>query len=554
MGKFLLGLLAGLLLAAAVGWFAYAGFPLGGPRVRDGSILVLRLEGEVSERGASGPVSLGGPSVSTGSVYGLWRILGRAATDPRIRAVALLPESLSTGWAILAEIRSGLLKCKAAGKPIFAYLRQAGTREYYLATTAARIAMPPEDLLNVKGLRVELLFLRKGLDKLGIEPEIEHIGKYKDAADTLTRSSMTPETREVVESLLDARYRGLTTAISQARKKTEAQTRDLIDNGPFLSSQALQAGLIDALLFEDQFFEEAGRQAGLKDVRKIEAADYDRATSDASGVRIALVLAEGDILRGEGNTWRSNEEIASAPFSRVLREVAGDSSIRGVILRVNSPGGDALASDEILRQARLLSKKKPTVISMSDLAASGGYSISLTGDPILAYPETLTGSIGVIYGKLNLRGLYDKLGVTKEILKRGRFADIDSDYEPLGEAGRKKLREGLESLYASFVKEVADARHKTSDEIDRVAQGRVWLGTQAKDLGLIDELGGMDRAVELVKQRARIAPSEKVRFLIYPKPKRLLDYAWDRAGWGAATWTGGFTGVLKRMPYEIEAR
>jgi protease IV len=208
-------------------------------------------------------------------------------------------------------------------------------------------------------------------------------------------------------------------------------------------------------------------------------------------------------------------------FNKLIHQVQDDSSIKGVIVRVNSPGGEVTASDEIWRAMNILSKKKPLVISMSDDAASGGYYMVMTGDPIVAYSGTITGSIGVVFGKPNLHGLYDKLGIDKELIERGRFAAIDSDYESLSPEGRAKLREGIDADYRAFVTKVADSRKRQFNEIEPLAQGRVWLGQQAKKNGLVDELGGLDRAIELVKQKAKIAPSERVTLVTYP-PKRTL--------------------------------
>ena len=215
--------------------------------------------------------------------------------------------------------------------------------------------------------------------------------------------------------------------------------------------------------------------------------------------------------------------LAAPEFIKLLRQVGEDSGIRGVIVRVDSPGGESFASDEIWREMNLLSKRKPLVISMSDEAASGGYYISMTGDPIIAYPATYTGSIGVVYGKANLRGLYEKLGINKDTLMRGRFAAIDSDYEPLDEAARRKLREGVDDNYRVFVEKVAAARKRKFEEIEPLAQGRVWLGSQAKRIGLVDELGGFDRALELLRQKAGIPHGEQVALEVYPPRRSLLE-------------------------------
>jgi protease-4 len=240
--------------------------------------------------------------------------------------------------------------------------------------------------------------------------------------------------------------------------------------------------------------------------------------------------------------------------------------IRAVIVRIDSPGGSSFASDEIWREMNALSKKKPVVISMSDSAASGGYYIAMTGDPVVAYPATFTGSIGVVFGKVNLRGLYDKLGISKDFLMRGRYADIDSDYGPLSDAARGKLREGIDATYRSFVERVAEARKRKFEEIEPLAQGRVWLGSQAKARGLIDELGGMNRAIEVVRKKANIPRDEKVTLVVYPPKRSILDHLLSRAPMtsaetrlrallkdvnAAALLEGG---MLRLMPYSVTVK
>jgi protease-4 len=270
----------------------------------------------------------------------------------------------------------------------------------------------------------------------------------------------------------------------------------------------------------------------LGNLNKVAEHDYVRAPSGNLGLegptRIALLVGEGDITRGATNDRGDGDGITAAGMVKLLRQVRDDSTIKGVILRIDSPGGDGIASDDILHEAKLLSQKKPTVISMSDLAASGGYFIAMTGDPVIAYPNTETGSIGVFFGKINLRALYDKIGLNKEIFTRGHFADIDSDYKPLDDAQRAKLQIELEVFYSGFVQRVADGRKRKYDQIEPLAQGRVWTGAQAKVNGLVDELGGLDRAIELVKQRAKIAASEKITLVAYPPRRNVLEMLLNR--------------------------
>jgi protease-4 len=281
-----------------------------------------------------------------------------------------------------------------------------------------------------------------------------------------------------------------------------------------------------------------------------------------------LIVGSGDIVRGGPSDDGSEQGmLTSYGFNKVLREVGGDSTIRGVVVRIDSPGGDAAASDEIWREMNLLSKKKPLVISMSDVAASGGYYMAMTGDPVVAYAATETGSIGVVFGKADLHGLYDKLGVTKDAVQQGAHADIDSDYTELTPDERQLLRQGIDENYRDFVGKVAAARRRGYDQIEPLAQGRVWLGSQAKANGLVDELGGLDTAVSLVKKKANIPAGENVTLMVYPPRQSLINMLLKRSGstdmldarlqqvFGRVpfhAWMKG--GMLRLMPVSIDIR
>ncbi len=573
MAKFFLGLVAGLLVAVlSVVALLFVAVRLGEapPTVAPRSVLVVDLDGEIVERP---PTALPLPLLDERTpltTTALWRSLKTAATDSRIKAVVLMPGRISAGWGKLQELRSSLEALAKSGKPVFAYLRSASTREYYLATATGRVYMPPEDMLDVKGLRAELTFFRGALDKIGAQVEIEHAGRYKDFGDMFTRTSMTPETREVLDSVLDEIYGHLVETIAAGRKKTAAQVRSIIDEGPFLSRQALASGLVDGLLYEDQVFAEVEKAAGAGTLNRIPIRSYLRSRGVVEGAkgkaRIAMVVGEGTISGSLAGGIYGETGMAAPSFIRLLREVGDDAGIRGVIVRVDSPGGESFASDEIWREMNRLSGRKPVVISMSDQAASGGYYIAMTGDPVIAYPATYTGSIGVVYGKANLRGLYGKLGISKQILTRGRFAAIDSDYAPLDEASRRKLREGVDDNYRVFVEKVAAARKREFGQIEPVAQGRVWLGSQAHRNGLVDELGGLDRAVELIRRKAGIAEGEETSLTVYPQPRSLLDLLMSRslqaAGpewlaaflkrWPAGALSGG--GFFRLAPYSLDVR
>ena len=534
MKKFFMGFAVGIVFVGVmVILLGLIGFLSAGarrtPRVARNSALVLNLEGSLPEQP---PATIPLPFFEQQqplTVAETWNLIRRASTDSRIKALVLEPRGLSVGWAKLQELRGDLIAFKKSGKPIYAYLRGAGTREYYLATAADRIFISPEDELDVKGMRAELSFVKGTLDKLGVKMEFEHVGKYKDAPDMFTKDGSSPETREVLNQLLDQFYGDFVNAVAEGRGRPADAVRMAIDNGPFVGAEAKENGFVDELAYEDQMY--AKLEAAKGKFSKLSSRTYARALGEnlgaTKGARVALVVGQGDITRGGTNAESGDDGITTAGMVKLLRDVREDDSIKAVILRVDSPGGDGIASDDILHEAKLLSQKKPVVISMSDLAASGGYYISMTGDPVVAYPNTETGSIGVFFGKVNLHGLYDKLGVNKESYKRGRFADIDREDAPLNDAQRAKLRSEIEVFYHDFVQRVSDSRKRKYDDVEALAQGRVWTGTQAKQNGLVDELGGIDQAIAMIKQRANIPSSQGVTLVPYPARRTVLDRLLD---------------------------
>jgi protease-4 len=573
MKNFFLGFVIGILATGLV--IVLVGFAVvrlaasyGGERpvtVADNSSLMLNLEGAVPEQA---PVEVAIPYLQQQpplTVLDTWKLLRRAASDTRVKALVLEPRGLDAGWAKLEELRAEIIAFKQSGKPVYAYLRNAGTREYYLATAADKIYMAPEDELDVKGLRAELLFLKGTLDKLGVSMEFEHVGKYKDAPDTFTKTSPSPETLEVTNQILDQYYGNMVQVIAEGRKLPPGAVRGVIDQGPFIGKSALDSGLVDGLIFEDEMLSQINTQLKT-DLKKIGAHSYSKAAAaDPTGrARIAYVTGDGEITRGNPGEDVSDSGITAFSMVKLLRQVADDSSIKGVIVRVDSPGGDGIASDDILHEMKLLSKKKPVLISMSDLAASGGYFIAMTGDPVLAYSNTLTGSIGVFFGKIDLRGLYDKIGLKKELLTRGRFAAIDSENKPLTPEERDKVQREIQVFYRGFVERVAEARKQPYDRVEPLAQGRVWLGAQAKMNGLVDEIGGLDRAVEMIKQRTNIPASEQVTLVNYPPRRTLLELLLKnssdnsevesaiQAVVGHLPWRSlGRGGVQQLMPYSL---
>jgi protease-4 len=533
MKRFGLGFLLGLLFSILVGVilvFAALRFGERKVSVASNSTLILHLEGDLPEQP---PVEMPIPFLAQRqpmTMIEAWQLLRRAASDARIKAIVLEPRGLDVGWAKLQELHDDIEAFKKSGKPVYAFLRGGGAHEYYVATAADRVYMTPEDELDLKGLSAQLLFVKGTLDKLGVDMQFEHVGKYKDAPDMFTRTSPTPETLEVMNAILDQYYGSLIDTIAHGRKKPAQDLRKLFDDGPFVGKEALDSGLVDALLYEDEVYGKLKEQIKV-DITKIGDQDYLHAPpAESEGKnKIAYLVGEGDITRGGTYDDGTESGITAIGMVKTMRQIANDASIKGVIFRIDSPGGDGIASDDILHEAKLLSAKKPMIISMSDLAASGGYFIAMTGDQIVAYPNTLTGSIGVFFGKPDLKGLMAKLGITETTLTRGRFADIETPLRPMNDAERAKLRGEIEFFYRDFVERVSAGRKKPYDQVEPLAQGRVWVGAQAKQNSLIDELGGLDRAVDLIKQKAKIPASEKVALVMYPPRKSVWDLLFNRS-------------------------
>ncbi|MCU1291316.1 MAG: signal peptide peptidase SppA, type [Bryobacterales bacterium] len=527
MGKFLLGVLVGVIVVllglAILGLAVGRMFASKQPTVAANSVLVLTLQGDVPE---SAPIEIPIPLIQSRAmptVRDLWASLHEAVSDDRIKAIVIQPRNLTIGWGKLEELQEELVLFKRSGKPVYAMLQSPGSREYYLASAADKIYVSPDDMVEVKGFAAETMYLKGALDKLGVNVQVDHIGAYKDAGDMFTKSNMSPETREVLNQALDQIYGDFATRVGKGRHKTPDEIRALVDQGPYIARQAKVNGLVDELGYEDQVYADLKKKLNSGDLKKINIRTYARAVP-GRGDRIAVIVGQGDIVRNAPeNSFGSEAALSAGAMRKVIRQVRDDSSIKGAIVRVDSPGGDSVASDEILHELKLLSHEKPIVISMSDVAASGGYFISMTGDPVLAYPSTITGSIGVLYIRPNAHDLFNKIGLQEEIVSRGKFADMDSLYNPLSEAAREKLHSSIQATYQSFVSKVAAARKRTYEQIDPLAQGRVWMGAQARQNGLVDELGGFDRAISLIRQRAKLPPSGDTNLIVYPIRRSLIE-------------------------------
>ncbi len=525
------------LLGAAV-FFSIAGFfalyLLFGrePAVASNSTLVLQVGGDLSEVAPEDVVGyLRGARVPT--VRSVIDNLRKAKVDSRVRGVILKPTSFSSPfWAKVQEIRDAVIDFRKSGKPVYAYLEYGGDREYYLATAADKIFLMPSAPLDLTGVATYELFLRGTLDKIGAYPDLHHVGEYKTAVNTFTQKSYTPTHKEMDESLTHDLYDQIVRGIADGRKKPEAEIRARFDDGPFLPEDALNAGLIDDVAYEDQVDEKL--RAG-EHRERLDADDYARVSLKSLGLnrgpRIAVVYANGAITSGRsGYDPINGAVIGSDTLIEHIRQARKDSQVRAIVLRVDSPGGSAAASDAVWRELMITKQERadrPLVVSMSDLAASGGYYIAMPAQVIVAEPSTLTGSIGIFGGKVVTGGVYGKLGANIQSTSVGRHAEINSPVRPYNAEELKKLQEQLQAFYDQFVEKVAEARHTTPEKIDAIAQGRVWTGQQAKQNKLVDELGGLDHAIAIAKQRAKIAADADVEIQIFPAPKSFYELVSD---------------------------
>jgi protease IV len=498
------------------------------PAVPANATLVLRVGGSLSELAPNDVYGyLRGSKAPT--VRSLVENLRKAKVDSRVRAVLLKPTGFeSPFWAKVQEVRDAVLDFRKSGKPIYAYLEYGGDREYYLATAADKIYLMPSTALDLTGVATYQLFLRGTLDKIGAIPDLHRIGEYKTAVNTFQEKGYTPAHKEMDQSLNVDLYDQIVRGIADGRKKNDADVRALFDDGPFLPEDALRAGLVDDIAYADQVEE---KLRGGEPLRQIDEDDYGRVTPSSLGLnrgpRIAVIYASGTINSGKSGYDPVNGPVAgSDTLIEYIRQARRDRTVRAIVLRVDSPGGSSIASDAIWRELTIAKNEKadrPLIVSMSDLAASGGYYIAMPAQVIVAQPSTLTGSIGIFGGKVVTGGVYGKLGARIESTSIGKRAEINSPARPYNPDELKKLQEQLQAFYDQFVEKVAEARQSTPEKIDALAQGRVWTGRQAKQNGLVDELGGLDRAVAIAKQRAKIAAESDVELVVYPPRKSFYE-------------------------------
>jgi protease-4 len=491
------------------------------PRLPKRFVVELVISGPLRE--APGGVSLGLLEVERLSLAEVARGLRAVAADPRVRGVLLRISSVQTGWAAAREIRRALHTVRQSGIPVIALIEAGGDKEYALASVADSVFLLPAGYLLLDGLAAEVGFVKGVMEKVGLEAQIERVGAYKSAPETYTRTGMSDEFRLSIDALLDDMFEAYVVDAAEGRRMPRDQFRARVDAGPFSADDALTGALVDGLRYRAQVLE------GL-DVDEREVVSLERflaAAGNHHGTRVAYVVVEGGITPGRSSDLPFAEPTAgSESLAEALREAREDDGLKGVLLRVNSPGGSATASDVIWDEVRRTAEVKPVVVSMGDVAASGGYYVAMPANMILAEATTVTGSIGVYAGKLVAEGLYDKIGYHVEVLKRGTHADLFSETRPFTEDERETLQKMLLSFYHSaFIAKAAEGREMASDRIDSLGRGRVWSGLRAQANGLVDTLGGIWDAQRELARLIELPPGGEVVLVPVPKPRSLLSRA-----------------------------
>src|SRR6266550_2091135 len=521
-----------LLLVVLIGLAVlFSAFRRGEPRIDNNSVLALRVAGALPDYVADDPLRRFFGSTDQ-SLSNLTLQFSKAKVDNRIKVILLDINMTSVGMGKAEEIRDAITDFRSSGKPVYAYIEYGTDKEYYIASACDKIYVAPPGELFINGFAADVMFFRGSLDKLCVYPDMVQMGKYKTAVETFTRKDMSDANREFMNSLLDDLFNRYVEAIAKARGKSPENVRAIIDDAPYSSLKAKEIGLIDGVAYRDELEKELKTKLGYKDsdeLSLIRSSTYDEVEPESLGLdkgeRIAVIYATGDIGSGRSEQSPSGDQsIGSETLAKALNDARDDKTIKAIVIRVDSPGGSGLASDIIWHAVESAKAKKPVVISMSDVAASGGYYIAAGANKIIAQPSTITGSIGVFAGKPVIKGFYDWLGISNEYVLRGKQAGMFRETEKFTPEERTKFEDLIKhTYYDDFVPKVAKGRNKTAEYIDSIAQGRVWTGAQGKERGLVDEFGGLDRAVEVAKELAKIPKDKGVHRVIFPYPRTFFQ-------------------------------
>lgn len=486
--------------------------------VKENSVLHIKLEGEIKERGRENPfeeLNFGAfmPPAAIG-IRNFTEAIKKAKTDDHIKGIYLDIKHIAAGFATLEELRNALLDFKTSGKFIYAYSEVYSQKTYYLATSANKIFMNPQGGMEFKGLSSQIMFFKNTLEKLNIEMQIFRHGKFKSAIEPFMLDKMSEANRLQIETYINSIWGTMLDGISKQRKisvdELNAMCNTLAINSP---EEALKNKLVDELLYEDEVMKVLKKDLKLEEKDKIAFAElgkYSKSSHKASRKenrkfskkpKIAIVYAVGQIISGKGD----EETVGSDDVAEALKDARLDTNVKAIVLRVNSPGGSALASDVIWREMTLCKKAKPTIVSMGDVAASGGYYISCAADRIFAQPNTITGSIGVFGILPNMQKMFsEKFGINIDTVNTNKHSDVGSPFRAVTADEQIYIQNGVEKVYDTFISRVAEGRNTTKDMIDSIGQGRVWSGVDAIKINLVDELGGLEKAIAYAAKKAKV--------------------------------------------------
>ncbi len=531
--KFVFATIIGVLLCLIIFTFVILGFISSAKsdkktQVEANSVLRLSLDYAIKERTSANPLS-GIPflNLSVKKTLGLNDILAsikRAKTDDNIKGIYLDESYMLSGQATTEEIRNALIDFKKSGKFIISYGEVYTQGAYYLASVADKVYINPKGIFEFRGFNSQYTFFKGALEKLGVEVQVIKVGTFKSAVEPFILDKMSDANRLQVNSYLGSLYDYFLTGISKSRKLNKDSLFNIADNLQIkYPEDALKYKLVDGLKYKDEILDELKQRSGIEkndNLNLVELADYsepDDTKDTNSNSRIAVIYASGDIGGGEGD----DNSIGSEGISKAIRKARLDKKVKAVVLRINSPGGSSLASDVLWREVIMTKKVKPIIVSMGDVAASGGYYMACAADSIFAQPNTITGSIGIFALLPNMQNLFNqKLGVTFDGVKTGKFAGLGDISRPLNPAERTILQDQVNRGYLDFTTAVARGRNKTQKYIDSIGQGRVWTGSQALKIGLVDRLGNLQDAINAAASKAKITDYKLVN---YPEQKSLLE-------------------------------
>ena len=478
-----------------------------------------------------------------------------ASNDPRVKVLLARVGDDEFGLARIQELRDAIVVFRAKGKFALAFADSfgefgPGTRPYYLATAFDEICLQPMGNVGLTGLYAEVPFFKGTLDLLGVAPEFDHREEFKTAMNSLTETKMTPAHREEIDALLASISGQIVRGVAEGRKLPESAVRDAIDRSPLLAEEARDAKLVDRLAYRDEVLAEARAHAGSGAELTGLMTYLDRAgRPNRDGATIAVIYGSGLIERsgGSDNPLTGSNTMAASELSRAFRAAVRDPAVRAILFRIDSPGGSVVASESIWREVVFARERgKPVIVSMSDVAGSGGYYVAAAADKIVAQPATLTGSIGVLAGKMVVSDLFKKLGVSTDSAQIGANASMFSSASDFSPQAHSRLEAFLDDTYRGFKDHVASGRHMTQDAVEEVAKGRVWTGEEAKTRGLVDELGGYSAAIRLAKEAAKISPEAPVKLTVFPREKQPLELIFERLAGKDTDEGGAAAGSIER--------